>query len=82
MPFRDRSSSRRRGLQRFNAPATSDIDAEQEYRVGPGRPPANVIFPYHSKLGYSLEGRRIKRLVGVHDLAASGEQILSDGLTA
>jgi Family of unknown function (DUF5681) len=43
MPLRDRSSSRRRGLQR-NAPATSDIDAEQEYRVGPGRPPREFQF--------------------------------------
>ncbi len=43
MPLRDRSS-RRRGLQRFNAPATSDIDAEQEYRVGPGRPPKEYQF--------------------------------------
>lgn len=44
MPLRDRSSSRRRGLQRFNAPVTSDIDAEPEYRVGPGRPPKEYQF--------------------------------------
>ena len=44
MPLRDRSSSRRRGLQRFHAPATSDINAEPEYRVGPGRPPKEYQF--------------------------------------
>ena len=41
MPLRDRSSRRRGGLQRFNAPATSDINAEQEYRVALRENPQN-----------------------------------------
>jgi hypothetical protein len=45
VPVRSRSSHRRRGQQRFNARVASDTDtSNEEYRVGPGRPPKEFQF--------------------------------------